>query len=161
MSYSRPEDLPLVPTPGRPESIPPVARLETPHAGPRLNEPDGTFTRIATSLRGYGPSPLGGIFTPSPITALPVRRRSKVLPCRPRPRAHQEHWIECRVWVLTTASEGLPRQASIEPDEHLAMHPALRVRHHGGWLVRRSGGLVRPSQVDAAHLDNASIALRN
>jgi hypothetical protein len=54
-------------------------------------------------------------------------------------RGPHEHWIECRVWVLTTSSEVLPRQASIEPDEHISMHPALRVRHRGGWLDRPAG----------------------
>ena len=46
---------------------------------PRLNEPDGTFTRVAAS-NGFGPDPLGGICTLLDHHGLALR---KVVPCRP------------------------------------------------------------------------------
>lgn len=61
LSYSRPSDFPTVPEPVRARS----------HASPRcvlptlarLNEPDGTLTRIARCKSHSGPNPLDGICT--------------------------------------------------------------------------------------------------
>ena len=61
LSYSRPSGFPTVPEPvtARSRASP---RCELPTLA-RLNEPDGTLTRVARCKSRYGPKPLDGICT--------------------------------------------------------------------------------------------------
>lgn len=101
---------------------------------------------------GFGPNPAGGL-------RLRLRRRA---PCSsgftsfesPRPcthnlcsqgmsrspafrRGHNVRWDRTSglVSTWTRQAKGLLRRASLEPDEPLSWHPALRVRQHGGRLA--------------------------
>lgn len=61
LSYSRPSDFPAVPEPVRARSHA-SPRCELPTLA-RLNEPDGTLTRIVRCKSHSGPNPLDGICT--------------------------------------------------------------------------------------------------
>ncbi len=58
-------------------------------------------------------------------------------------------------------SEGLLRRASVEPDKHLSMHPALRAQHIVGSYPTPLAWLVRPGLPGVLRmLDSVSHVIR-
>ena len=99
--------------------VPPVARLEAPHASQvkRTMEVRIPWTGFVTCFEHDGP----GFDYSQGVSASPPLEMYR---------------IECRDYSERIMRSGLLRQASVELGEHLSMRPSSTERSHGGWLVR-------------------------
>jgi hypothetical protein len=121
----------------------------------RLNDPDWTSQP--------GTNPLGG-FAPSSRITTRGRHHGRPWACPRRPSSVGSQSDRTPGLVLEEGtplqnSKGLLRRASVEPDERLSTHPALRAHIRRGWLGRAlmaageaalAGGVVRHDGVSTA-----------
>lgn len=93
----------------------------------RLSEPAGTLTRIARCCVALWPEPPGWDLHPLRRTR-PRRAKERIARqgVSPSPRQLRDR-IEREDYSENSELSGLLSRASVEPDEHVSVHPALRV----------------------------------
>ena len=131
LSYSWSPDLPEIPETAVTRPVPPVARLETPHA-----------SRVVRTLRDLHPNCPCGLWSRTPQTgfAPALYRHGLTHLCRQvrhvpvAPLSGVGDRVERRdCTAALQRHSGLLRRAPVELDEHLSMRSSSTSQHRGSW----------------------------